>query len=116
MAYKRTPSYLARGHNLFQGAIHLAMLLSRMSTLSLDRCCQLGCLFPDFRHATNHVEGILREVVTSSRQNLLKVTDGGLQVNELTWGAREDLCNKEWLGEESLDLACSCHSELVLLT
>jgi hypothetical protein len=33
-----------------------------------------------------------------------------------TWGACEDLCHVEWLGEEALDLTCTCHSHLVLLT
>mmetsp|Transcript_51522 Transcript_51522/g.154011 ORF Transcript_51522/g.154011 Transcript_51522/m.154011 type:complete len:576 (-) Transcript_51522:12-1739(-) len=76
---------------------------------------QLGGLLLDVGHATDHVEGKLRDVVAGAREHLLEVADGGLQVHERAGSAREDLGHEEGLREEAHDLAGTRHGELVLL-
>ena len=48
-------------------------------------------------------------------KNGLEAFDGLLQGHQLARVAGEDLCDLEWLGQETLDLASACYSQLVLL-
>merc|ERR1719326_322415 len=76
---------------------------------------QLGSLFLDVLHVSDHVEGVLWEIVELARKQLSEVRDARVQVHELTSGASEDLRDEERLGEEALHLAGARDGKLILL-
>mmetsp|Transcript_126341 Transcript_126341/g.342991 ORF Transcript_126341/g.342991 Transcript_126341/m.342991 type:complete len:274 (+) Transcript_126341:41-862(+) len=76
---------------------------------------ELGRLFPDVRHAANHVERGLGDVIAGARQHLLEVVDGGLEVHESPRSASKDLGHEEGLRQEALHLPSARDGELVLL-
>lgn len=54
-------------------------------------------------------------VTTLTTKNALEALDGFLQGHQFTQMASEDLSHLEGLGQETLDLASTGHSKLVLL-
>ena len=58
----------------------------------------------DVLDGTGHVEGGLRKVVVSTRENLLEGADGVLEGDELALITSEDLGDLERLRHETLDL------------
>mmetsp|Transcript_1202 Transcript_1202/g.3051 ORF Transcript_1202/g.3051 Transcript_1202/m.3051 type:complete len:274 (-) Transcript_1202:907-1728(-) len=75
---------------------------------------ELGRLFPDVRHAANHVERGLGDVIAGARQHLLEVVDGGLEVHESPRSASKDLGHEEGLRQEALYLPSTRDGQLVL--
>merc|ERR1712087_79896 len=83
--------------------------------LTCGHGCKLRGLVLHIRHATDHVESSLWDVVAGPRQHLLEITDSRLKVDKCTSCAREDLRNEERLRKETLDFAGAGHRQLVLL-
>src|SRR5579871_3337803 len=65
--------------------------------------------------ATDHVEGLLGQVIVLTGDDGLEAADRVLQRHDLAVLAGEHLGHVEGLREEALDLACTIHDELVLL-
>uniref|UniRef100_A0A182WD12 Uncharacterized protein n=1 Tax=Anopheles minimus TaxID=112268 RepID=A0A182WD12_9DIPT len=72
-------------------------------------------LLDDLLDRTNHVEGDLRQMIELTVQDLGEALDGFLERYQLAGMASEHLSDLERLGQETLDLAGTCHRQLVLL-
>jgi len=69
----------------------------------------------DIVDTTNHVEGVLRDVVVLTLEDLLKGGDSVLKGDKTTLNTGEDVGDSERLGHESLNLTGSLDGKLVLL-
>src|SRR5574344_2286859 len=68
-----------------------------------SRQLQLAGFFDGFVNGTNHVEGLLGQVVIVAIEDALEATDGFFQGNILAGRTRKHFSNEEWLGQETLD-------------
>jgi hypothetical protein len=75
---------------------------------------QLAALLECLLKGTSHVEGVLRELVTSALKQLGEALDGVLELHELAGLAGENFGHEEGLRQEALDLTGTRHGELVL--
>lgn len=90
-----------------------------MTKLHLSRALQLSqnllTLGAGRLDVTNHVEGVLGQVISLTLDDGLEGTDGVLQVNEGTLDTSENLGDSEGLGQETLELTGTLDSKLVSL-
>jgi len=86
--------------------------LNTLVTLVLEGLLVLGL---DIVDTSNHVEGVLGDVVVLTLEDLLESGDSLLEGDKTTLNTGENVGDSERLGHESLDLTGTLDSELVLL-
>lgn len=86
-----------------------------LGVLGGELSTQLNILLNHLSDGTDEVEGVLVKVVVLAIEDSLESLEGVLQVDELTLHVGENLSDLERLGQETLDLTGTVHSELVIL-
>src|SRR5215204_5383381 len=102
---------LGRDHPAEELAPLLVLALRQLAFLAARAA---GLLY-GLVYVADHVEGLLRQVVVLTFDDLLEGADGVLQLHELARHARKLLGHEEWLREEALYPARPVDDDLVLL-
>merc|ERR1719498_2063918 len=98
--------------NSLSGLFVVTLILTRRLS---NHSCKFFSFCLDFGNITDHIEGLLMDVVVFSLSHSLETFNGLLKGDKFAFHTSENLRNCERLRHETLDLTCTCNSKFMFL-